>query len=94
MVNVTTPVPESEPRGAVIVRGFGVMDMVARVATPVPVRLTGVGVTVAPVYATVSVLVKAVAVVGANTTLMVHVALTARVAPQVPPAAPPGRENG
>lgn len=50
-VNVTVPVPVLglEPAGKVIVSGFGVIDTVARVATPVPVSVTGVGVTVAPV---------------------------------------------
>jgi len=50
-VNVTVPVPVkfSIPLGSVIVSGFGEIDMVARVATPVPVNVTGVGVTVAPV---------------------------------------------
>jgi hypothetical protein len=50
-VNVTVPVPLRglPPAANVIVSGFGVIDTVARVATPVPVKVTGVGVTVAPV---------------------------------------------
>ena len=50
-VNVTVPVPVLglEPAGKVIVSGLGAIDTVARVATPVPVSVTGVGVTVAPV---------------------------------------------
>ena len=50
-VSVTTPVPVMfrTPLGSVIVSGLGEIDMVARVATPVPVNVSGVGVTVAPV---------------------------------------------
>lgn len=50
--SVTVPVPVSVPAGSVIVSGFGVfgvIDTVALIATPVPVRVTAVGVTVAPV---------------------------------------------
>ena len=49
MVSVTVPVPVMLPVGSVIVSGFGEIDIVARVATPVPVNVTGVGVTVAHV---------------------------------------------
>lgn len=49
LVSVTVPDPDNVPEGKVIVSGFGVIDTVARVATPVPVNDTGVGVTVAPV---------------------------------------------
>src|SRR5579885_2541686 len=91
LVSVTVPVPVMLPVGKVMVSGFGVIDTVPRVATLVPVRFTGVGVTVAPVYATVRVRLWAPVVAGAaNTTRMVQLAPTARVAPQVPPAAPPG----
>lgn len=55
-VSVTVPEPDSVPVGRVMVNGFGLIETVARVATPVPVSVTGVGVTVAPVYATISVL--------------------------------------
>jgi hypothetical protein len=50
-VNVTVPVPLRglPPAANVIVSGFGVMDRVARAATPVPVSETEAGVTVAPV---------------------------------------------
>lgn len=49
LVNVTRPVPVRFPDGRVMVSGFGVIDTVARDATPVPVRVTGEPVTVAPV---------------------------------------------
>ena len=49
LLKVSVPVPVTTPVGRVIVSGFDVIDMVARVATPVPVSVTGVGVTVAPV---------------------------------------------
>ena len=48
-VSVTVPVPVLPPVGKVIVNGLGVIDTVARAATPVPVSVTGEGVTVAPV---------------------------------------------
>jgi len=92
LVNVTTPVPLGLPLGNVIVNGFGVIDTVARAATPVPVSVTGA--IVAPVPVTVRVLEKAATVVGANTTFTVHVAPTANVVPQVPPGVPVGRWNG
>jgi hypothetical protein len=47
LVSVTVPVPVFTPVGSVIVSGLGVIDAVARLATPVPVSTTGVGVTVA-----------------------------------------------
>jgi hypothetical protein len=49
LVKVTVPDPDSVPDGNVTVSGLGEIDTLARAATPVPVRLTGVGVTVAPV---------------------------------------------
>jgi hypothetical protein len=50
-VKVTTPVPVKlkMPEGRVTVNGLGVMETVARVATPVPDIATGEPVTVAPV---------------------------------------------
>ena len=48
-VSVTVPDPERVPEARVMVSGFGLIETVARVATPVPVSDTGVGVTVAPV---------------------------------------------
>jgi hypothetical protein len=48
-VRVTVPVPVLTPVANVIVSGFGVIDTLARVATPVPVSVTGEPVTVAPV---------------------------------------------
>src|SRR5258705_121705 len=62
-------------------------------AVPVPVSVTLEGVTVAPVPATINVLEKVVAVPGVNTTLTVHDAPSASVAPHVPPPVP-GREKG
>ena len=47
--NVTVPDPLRVSDARVMVSGLGEIDTVARVATPVPVRVTGVGVTVAPV---------------------------------------------
>jgi len=52
-------------------------------------RVTGIGVTVAPVYATVSVRLNVVADAGLKTTLMVQEAPTARLAPQL--GAPAGK---
>jgi len=49
LAKVTVLVPVREPVGNVMVSGLGVIDTVARVATPVPASVTGVGVTVAPV---------------------------------------------
>ncbi len=49
LVSVTVPVPVLSPVGSVIVSGLGVIDTVARFATPVPVSCTDDGVTVAPV---------------------------------------------
>src|ERR1700757_769123 len=48
-VRVTAHVPVLTPAANVIVSGLGVIDTVARVATPVPVSVTGEPVTVAPV---------------------------------------------
>jgi len=48
-VKVTTPVPLVEPVGKVMVKGFGDIDKLACVATPVPLSVTTAGVTVAPV---------------------------------------------
>jgi hypothetical protein len=48
-VSVTVPVPVLTPVANVIVSGFGVIDTLARAATPVPVSVTGEPVTVAPV---------------------------------------------
>jgi hypothetical protein len=93
-VSVTVPDPDRVPDARVMVRGFGAIDTVARVATPAPVRVTGEPVTVAVPYATVSVLLYVATAVGANTTLIVHVPPTPSAAPQVPLAAPVGRENG
>ena len=53
----------------------------------VPLRVTGEPVTVQPAAASVRVLVKAPAAVGANATLTVHERPAPKVAPQVPPAA-------
>ena len=49
MVKVTSAVPVDEPVGRVIVWGFGEIDTVARVETPVPASDTEGGVTIAPV---------------------------------------------
>ena len=57
-------------------------------------RVTGEPLTVAPAYATVRVLLNGAGDPGVNPMLMVQRAPEARVAPQVPPAAPAGRENG
>ena len=97
LMKFTIPVPVLLPVASVINSGLGEIDTVALVVVLVPVRLTGVGVTVSPVEATVSVRLYVPAVVGAvNTTLMVQVAPTASVPPvvQVPPAAPAGLEKG
>jgi hypothetical protein len=92
-VSVAVPAMVRIPASNVMVSGLGVMVTVALFATPVPVKFTGVGVTVAPVYATVNVLgIEPVEVAGANTTPIVQVAPTPRFALQVPPAAPPGLE--
>src|SRR5579883_889055 len=88
LVSVTTPVPVILPVGSVMVSGFGVIDTVAREATPVPVRATGEPVTTAPVSATVRLRVNAAAAPGANTTLIVHEATTAKAVP--PLGAPAG----
>jgi hypothetical protein len=48
-VSVTVPVPVFTPVGSVMVSGLGVIVTVAPLATPVPVRVTGEPVTVAPV---------------------------------------------
>jgi len=48
-VNVTFADPVKVPEGSVIVSGLGVIDTLDLASTPVPVRLTGLGVTVAPV---------------------------------------------
>jgi len=47
LANVTVPDPLRVPDARVMVSGFGEIVTVARVVTPVPVRVTGVGVTVA-----------------------------------------------
>jgi hypothetical protein len=47
LVKVTRPVPVADPVGRVIVNGFGAIETAARVETPVPLRMTEVGVTVA-----------------------------------------------
>lgn len=49
LVKVTSAVPVDEPVGRVIVWGFGEIDTVARVETPVPASDTEAGVTIAPV---------------------------------------------
>jgi hypothetical protein len=49
LVSVTSAVPVEDPVGKVIVCGFGEIETVARVETPVPLSVTGKGVTVAPV---------------------------------------------
>ena len=98
LVNVTSAVPVADPVGSVIVCGFGEIKTVARVETPVPLSVTDAGVTVAPVYATVSVPLNDVADVGLNATFMVQEAPAASVPPQL--GAPAGkrpvmtRENG
>src|ERR1700681_4957040 len=63
--------------------------------TDVPVSVTWGGVTVAWLYAIVRVRLTVLGGVppGVKTTLIVHEAPCARVATQVPPAAPAGREN-
>jgi hypothetical protein len=98
LVKVTTPVPVPEPVAKVIKSGFGEIDTVALVLTPVPVRLTGRGVTVSPEDVTESVRLYDVAAVGVKTTLMVQEAPIANAPPaplaHVPPAAPFGLENG
>jgi hypothetical protein len=96
LVRVTVPVPVmfKAPLGNVMVSGFGEIERLARADTPAPVSVTGVGVTVAPVYAIFSIRGNVAAVAGAKTTLMVHEAPTANVVPQVPPAVPEGREKG
>ena len=49
LVRLTIPVPVRTPVGKVIVSGFGAIETVPRVVTPVPVSVTGDPVTVAPV---------------------------------------------
>ena len=49
LARVIIPVPVMVPVGKVILSGFGAIDTVARVKTPVPLSKTGVGVTAAPV---------------------------------------------
>ena len=84
MVKVTVPVPVKDPVARVIVRGFGVIETVAGVATPVPLSATGEPAT-ATLARMVRVPLSAPAAVGENTTLMVQVAPAARVVVQVPP---------
>jgi hypothetical protein len=47
LVKVIRPVPVADPVGRVIVNGFGEIETVARVETPVPLSVTDAGVTVA-----------------------------------------------
>jgi hypothetical protein len=49
LVSVTSAVPVEDPVGRVMVCGFGEIESVARVETPVPLSVTGKGVTFAPV---------------------------------------------
>lgn len=72
---------------------LGLNEVIVGSSTPVPLSATGEPVTVTLAFI-VAVPVNAVADVGANTILIVHVAPGAKVPPQVPLAAPPGRENG
>ena len=69
--------------------------LTVRAAEPVPVPESATG---EPVTGTLAVMVAvplaAPVAVGVNTTLMVQVVAAARVATQVPPAAPAGLENG
>jgi len=62
-------------------------------AVPVPLSATGEPVTVT-LAAIVSVPANDPEVLGAKTTLMVHVEAAFNVPPHVPPAVPIGRENG
>ena len=75
-------------------RGDGLTVNVRVAAAPVPLRETGEPATAPLVAVIVAVPVKATAVAGENTTLIVQLAPAARVPVQVPPAPPPGRENG
>ena len=88
--SVTVPVPVGVPVGSVMVSGLGVIDTVPR-ATPVPVSVTG-----EPVTGTLALMVNVPltrpVAVGVNTTLMLQAEPAVKVAPQVPPAAPAGRE--
>jgi hypothetical protein len=70
-------------------------DRVAAVegAMPVPVSVAVTG-AARPAPLTDSVAVLEVSAVGLNVTLIVQFVPAAKVAPQVPPAAPPGRANG
>ena len=72
------------PVASVIVNGFGVIDSADRVATPVPVSVTG-----EPVTATLPVIVTvpfaAPVAVGENTTLIVQLPPAPSVAVQLPP---------
>lgn len=72
---------------------LGLNEVIVGSSTPEPLSATGEPVTVTLAFI-VAVPVNAVADVGANTILIVHVAPAAKVPAQVPPAAPPGRENG
>jgi hypothetical protein len=92
-LKVTVPVPVPKFRigvATVIDSGFGVTDTVAG-TTPVPDRATGEPVT-GTLAASVNVALTAPVAVGANTTLIVQLEADAKVTPQVPPAAPAGRE--
>lgn len=81
LLKVTKPVPLSTPVGSVIVGAK--MDTGARLATLVPTKVTELGVIVAPVAETVSVLLMTPTVEGAaNWTLTVHELATANVVPQ------------
>jgi hypothetical protein len=85
-----------QPRVAVGLQLVGVRVAAITWATPVPLKATGELVTVKPplvVIATVAP-VDAPSAVGEYTILIVQVAPLFSVAPQVPPAAPVGRENG
>lgn len=70
-------------------------DTVATKVAAEPVPLSGTG---EPVTATLAAIVRVPAndpeVVGAKTTLIVHVEAAFNVPPHVPPAVPIGRENG
>jgi len=91
--NVTVPIPVPKlPVGVatVINSGFGVMDTLAG-ATPVPDSATGDPVT-GTLAAIDNVAGTETNAVGANTTLIVQLEAEAKVAPQVPPAPPAGRE--
>jgi hypothetical protein len=93
----TVPVVAVNPGpvlGNVTVAGFGVTDIDARVATPVPVNVTDAGVMVAPVADTASVRETDPTVVGANCTRIEQEVPAASVPVTVVGQVPPFLENG